>query len=77
MLRGMQLVLDPPVTVKFRTGIKDNTPTAQKLVPKLETWVSYTQFIVLQFTISSNVSYSGYWNGNSKCGGALLVGIPT
>lgn len=38
MLRGMQLVLDPQVTVKFRTGIKDNTPTAQKLVPKLETW---------------------------------------
>jgi tRNA-dihydrouridine synthase 3 len=38
MLRGMQLVLDKPVTVKFRTGVKDNNPTAQKLVPKLETW---------------------------------------
>jgi tRNA-dihydrouridine synthase 3 len=39
MLRGMQRVLDSPVTVKFRTGIKDNNPIAQKLVPKLETWV--------------------------------------
>ncbi|KAI9282129.1 hypothetical protein BC943DRAFT_281827 [Umbelopsis sp. AD052] len=29
-------VLDPPVTVKFRTGVKDNTPTAHKLIPKLE-----------------------------------------
>ncbi|KAG2183035.1 hypothetical protein INT44_006016 [Umbelopsis vinacea] len=36
MLRGMQHVLDPPVTVKFRTGVKDNTPTAHKLIPKLE-----------------------------------------
>lgn len=38
MLRGMQRVLDAPVTVKFRTGVKDNNPTAQKLVPKLESW---------------------------------------
>ncbi|KAH8550464.1 hypothetical protein BGW37DRAFT_496852 [Umbelopsis sp. PMI_123] len=36
MLRGMQHVLDAPVTVKFRTGVKDNQPTAHKLVPKLE-----------------------------------------
>ncbi|CAO3662393.1 unnamed protein product [Umbelopsis ramanniana] len=36
MLRGMQHVLDPPITVKFRTGVKDNHPTAHKLIPKLE-----------------------------------------
>lgn len=40
MLRGMQHVLDPPVTVKFRTGVKDNHPTAHKLIPKLESVVS-------------------------------------
>ncbi|OAD74288.1 hypothetical protein PHYBLDRAFT_111874 [Phycomyces blakesleeanus NRRL 1555(-)] len=36
MIKGMQTVLDVPVTVKFRTGLKENTPTAHKLIPRFE-----------------------------------------
>ncbi|CAO3631373.1 unnamed protein product [Cunninghamella blakesleeana] len=36
MLRGMQRVMDIPVTVKFRMGIKDNVPIADKLIPRFE-----------------------------------------
>ncbi|KAF7728017.1 tRNA-dihydrouridine(47) synthase [NAD(P)(+)]-like protein [Apophysomyces ossiformis] len=36
ILKGMTRVLDVPVTVKFRTGVKENTPTAHKLIPRLE-----------------------------------------
>ncbi|KAI8099028.1 uncharacterized protein BX664DRAFT_272032 [Halteromyces radiatus] len=36
MLKGMQQVMDIPVTVKFRMGIKENHPTADKLIPRFE-----------------------------------------
>ncbi|KAG0182568.1 tRNA-dihydrouridine(47) synthase [NAD(P)(+)]-like protein [Apophysomyces sp. BC1021] len=36
ILKGMTRVLDVPVTVKFRTGIKESTPVAHKLIPRLE-----------------------------------------
>ncbi|KAI8334759.1 hypothetical protein BC941DRAFT_495544 [Chlamydoabsidia padenii] len=36
MLRGMQRVLDVPVTVKFRMGIKEGVPVADKLIPRFE-----------------------------------------
>ncbi|KAL1920294.1 uncharacterized protein VTP21DRAFT_1440 [Calcarisporiella thermophila] len=38
ILRGMVRVVDVPVTAKFRMGVKDNVPTAHKIVPKLEDW---------------------------------------
>ncbi|CAG8595851.1 5480_t:CDS:2, partial [Acaulospora colombiana] len=38
IIRGMQRVMDFPVTVKFRTGIQDNMPVAHKLMPKFESW---------------------------------------
>ncbi|KAI8388710.1 uncharacterized protein BYT42DRAFT_244302 [Radiomyces spectabilis] len=38
ILRGMKRVLDVPVTAKFRTGIKQDQPTAHKLIGKLEDW---------------------------------------
>ncbi|KAI9301859.1 hypothetical protein BJ944DRAFT_251977 [Cunninghamella echinulata] len=36
MLRGMQRVMDIPVTVKFRMGVKEGVPTADKLIPRFE-----------------------------------------
>ncbi|PHZ11988.1 FMN-linked oxidoreductase [Rhizopus microsporus ATCC 52813] len=36
ILRGMQTVTDIPITAKFRMGIKDNYPIADRVVPKLE-----------------------------------------
>ncbi|CAG8471532.1 3279_t:CDS:10 [Acaulospora morrowiae] len=38
IVRGMQKVMDIPVTVKLRTGIQDNIPVAHKLMPKFESW---------------------------------------
>jgi tRNA-dihydrouridine synthase 3 len=36
---GMNYTLgDVPVTVKMRTGVKDNAPTAHKLMPRLHDW---------------------------------------
>ncbi|KAI9315389.1 hypothetical protein BX666DRAFT_1962279 [Dichotomocladium elegans] len=36
MLRGMRRMLDVPVTVKFRTGVKQNVLTNHKLIPIFE-----------------------------------------
>ncbi|KAI7893639.1 uncharacterized protein EV154DRAFT_138439 [Mucor mucedo] len=36
ILKGMQSVTDIPITAKFRTGIKDNQPLADRIVPRLE-----------------------------------------
>ncbi|KAG1380928.1 hypothetical protein G6F60_005923 [Rhizopus arrhizus] len=36
ILKGMQTVTDIPITAKFRMGIKDNMPVADRVVPKLE-----------------------------------------
>ncbi|CAG8816721.1 25115_t:CDS:2, partial [Dentiscutata erythropus] len=38
IFRGMDRVMDFPVTVKLRTGIQDEVPLAHKLVPKFENW---------------------------------------
>ena len=39
MVKGMSYALgDIPVTVKMRTGVKDNLPTAHKLFPKAHAW---------------------------------------
>ena len=39
MVKGMAYALgDIPVTVKMRTGVKDNVPTAHKLFPKTHGW---------------------------------------
>ncbi|CAG8507672.1 5885_t:CDS:10 [Funneliformis caledonium] len=38
ILKGMNKVMDIPVTVKLRTGILDNSPLAHKLVPKFQNW---------------------------------------
>jgi tRNA-dihydrouridine synthase 3 len=39
MVKGMAYALgDIPVTVKMRTGVKDNLPTAHKLFPKAHAW---------------------------------------
>lgn len=39
IVKGMAYALgDIPVTVKMRTGVKDNLPTAHKLFPKAHTW---------------------------------------
>jgi tRNA-dihydrouridine synthase 3 len=38
-LMGMNYALgDVPVTVKMRTGVRDNAPTAHKLMPRLHDW---------------------------------------
>ncbi|CAG8433438.1 1779_t:CDS:10 [Diversispora eburnea] len=39
IFRGMDRVMDFPVTVKLRTGIQDEVPLAHKLVPKFENWL--------------------------------------
>lgn len=36
ILKGMQSVTDIPITAKFRTGIKDNQPLADRIVPRLD-----------------------------------------
>ncbi|CAO3668141.1 unnamed protein product [Rhizopus stolonifer] len=36
MLKGMQTVTDIPITAKFRMGVKDNSPIADRFIPKLE-----------------------------------------
>lgn len=41
ILKGMQTVTDIPITAKFRMGIKDNMPVADRVVPKLEELVGY------------------------------------
>jgi len=39
MVKGMAYALgDIPVTIKMRTGVKDNSPTAHKLFPKTHAW---------------------------------------
>ena len=39
MVKGMAYALgDIPVTVKMRTGVKDNVQTAHKLFPKSHAW---------------------------------------
>ncbi|CAB4484840.1 FMN-linked oxidoreductase [Rhizophagus irregularis] len=38
ILKGMNKVMDIPVTVKLRTGILDNMPLAAKLIPKFQNW---------------------------------------
>jgi hypothetical protein len=39
IVKGMAYALgDIPVTVKMRTGVKDNSPVAHKLLPKAHTW---------------------------------------
>ncbi|CAI2167749.1 3887_t:CDS:10 [Funneliformis geosporum] len=38
ILKGLNKVMDIPVTVKLRTGILDNSPLAHKLVPKFRNW---------------------------------------
>lgn len=39
MVNGMAYALgDIPVTVKMRTGVKDNLPTAHKLFPRAHAW---------------------------------------
>ena len=39
MVKGMAYALgDIPVTVKMRTGVKDNSPTAHKFFPKAHAW---------------------------------------
>lgn len=42
VLRGMRQILDVPVTVKFRTGVKQDVFTTHKLVPVFEEIVSFT-----------------------------------
>lgn len=39
MLKGMQAVTDIPITAKFRMGVKDNSPIADRFIPKLEEMV--------------------------------------
>ncbi|KAI9472435.1 MAG: hypothetical protein EXX96DRAFT_584068 [Benjaminiella poitrasii] len=36
MLRGMKVVSNIPITAKFRMGVKDNYPLADRIVPKLD-----------------------------------------
>ncbi|CAJ0747641.1 17918_t:CDS:10 [Entrophospora sp. SA101] len=38
MLRGMNRIIDVPITVKLRTGISDKCYVAHKLIPKFENW---------------------------------------
>lgn len=36
MLKGMQTVTTIPITAKYRMGVKDNHPVADRIVPKLD-----------------------------------------
>ncbi|KAL2080290.1 hypothetical protein ACEWY4_024083 [Coilia grayii] len=38
IVRGMNSVLDVPLTVKIRTGVQEKTNTAHKLIPELKKW---------------------------------------
>uniref|UniRef100_A0AAY4CFK3 tRNA-dihydrouridine(47) synthase [NAD(P)(+)] n=1 Tax=Denticeps clupeoides TaxID=299321 RepID=A0AAY4CFK3_9TELE len=38
IVRGMNSVLDVPVTVKIRTGVQDKTNIAHKLIPEMKKW---------------------------------------
>ncbi|XP_076157763.1 tRNA-dihydrouridine(47) synthase [NAD(P)(+)]-like [Alosa pseudoharengus] len=38
IIRGMNSVLDVPLTVKIRTGVQEKTNTAHKLIPELKKW---------------------------------------
>ncbi|KAI7798545.1 tRNA-dihydrouridine(47) synthase [NAD(P)(+)]-like [Triplophysa rosa] len=38
IVRGMNSVLDVPLTVKIRTGVHQNSNTAHKLIPELKKW---------------------------------------
>lgn len=56
IIRGMNSVLDVPLTVKMRTGIFDNKNIAHTVIPKLRDWgVSMVTVSIIQyfsFTIS-------------------------
>jgi tRNA-dihydrouridine synthase 3 len=41
LLRGMQEVTDIPITAKYRLGVRDNAPTCDRVVPKLDEMVSH------------------------------------
>ncbi|KAL0962252.1 hypothetical protein UPYG_G00337650 [Umbra pygmaea] len=38
IIRGMNSVLDVPLTVKIRTGVQEKTNIAHKLIPQMKTW---------------------------------------
>lgn len=38
IIRGMNYVLDVPLTVKIRTGVQEKTNIAHKLIPEMKTW---------------------------------------
>ncbi|KAJ8333609.1 hypothetical protein SKAU_G00416170 [Synaphobranchus kaupii] len=38
IIRGMNLVLDVPLTVKIRTGVQDKVNIAHKLIPEMKNW---------------------------------------
>lgn len=49
IIRGMNSVLDIPLTVKMRTGIFDNKNIAHTVIPKLKDWgVSMVTVSIMQ-----------------------------
>ncbi|XP_046875036.1 tRNA-dihydrouridine(47) synthase [NAD(P)(+)]-like [Hypomesus transpacificus] len=38
IIRGMNYVLDVPLTVKIRTGVQEKSSIAHKLIPEMKTW---------------------------------------
>lgn len=50
IIRGMNSVLDVPLTVKMRTGIFDNKNIAHTVIPKLRDWgVSMVTVSIMQY----------------------------
>lgn len=50
IIRGMNSVLDVPLTVKMRTGIFDNKNIAHTVIPKLRDWgVSMVTVSIIQY----------------------------
>lgn len=49
ILKGMKSVTDIPITAKYRMGIKDNYPVADRIVPRLD------EMGIALSTVSSNI----------------------
>ena len=51
ILKGMKSVTDIPITAKYRMGIKDNYPVADRIVPRLD------EMGIALSTVSRNIWY--------------------
>ncbi|KAJ3318356.1 tRNA-dihydrouridine(47) synthase [NAD(P)(+)]-like protein [Boothiomyces sp. JEL0866] len=70
MIQGANYVMDCPITVKCRTGLKDKSPFAHKLVPNFQQWGA-AALTLHGRSKEQRYSRLADWEYINKCGGLI------